>query len=107
MLARPSWSLRKPDIALNLEDCEDVGAIFADPRRLKQIFYNMVSSMLNFARYGGVLSVALTGDDDYVTVTVFNPDSGLTPRERDRLVSTVAMGAGGQAGGWLSCRPDR
>ncbi|WP_262692123.1 sensor histidine kinase [Kordiimonas aestuarii] len=83
----------KVDIVLSLEGCVDVGVIIADSRRLKQIFYNMVSSMLNFARYGGALSVKLTGDDEGVSVTVFNPDSGLTPRERDRLISTVAMGA--------------
>ncbi|WP_417449931.1 PAS-domain containing protein [Kordiimonas sp.] len=83
----------KVGIALNLEDFKDVGTITADSLRLKQIFYNMVSSMLNFARYGGALTVQLLGDDLGVSVTVFNADSGLTPRERDRLVTTVAMGA--------------
>lgn len=84
---------RKVDITLNMDECDDVGSIMADRRRLKQIFYNMVSSMLNFARYGGTLSVKLEGGDGDVKVTIFNPDSGLTVRERDRLVATVAMGA--------------
>jgi len=84
---------RKVDITLNLDECEEVGAIIADRRRLKQIFYNMASSMLNFARYGGTLSVKLEGDEHQVKITVFNSDSGLTVRERDRLVATVAMGA--------------
>ncbi len=84
---------RKIDITLNLDACEAVGVIEADRRRLKQIFYNMVSSMLNFARYGGELSLQLKAGEETVTAAIYNSDSGLTPRERDRLVATVAMGA--------------
>lgn len=84
---------RKSDVVLDLEGIADVGEIEADGRRLKQAFYNMVSSMLNFARYGSALSIELAGDDSGITITISNPDSGLTVRERDRLVSTVRMGA--------------
>ncbi len=84
---------RKAEVVLNLDELNDVGDIEADERRFKQAFYNMVSSMLNFARYGAILSLELSGDDDAITVTILNPDSGLTARERDTLVSTVKMGA--------------
>nr|WP_281500636.1 PAS domain-containing sensor histidine kinase [Kordiimonas marina] len=84
---------RKVDVSLKVSCPVPTGLVEADERRLRQAFYNMVSSMLNFARYGGELDITLTGRKKDVTVTISNADSGLTPRERDRLVETVAMGA--------------
>jgi len=84
---------RKVAISLSLASVRDVGTISADERRVKQAFYNMVSSMLTFARYGGELVIELVGDDDQITVSLTNEDSGLAPRERDRLISAVGMGA--------------
>lgn len=83
----------KSEVSLDLDELADVGMIEADERRLKQAFYNMVSSMLNFAHFGGDLSINLLGAKDDVTILIINPDSGLTKRERDRLVSAVEMGA--------------
>lgn len=84
---------RKVDISLALAEDMNVGTIEADERRVKQAFYNMVSSMLSFARYGGELRLELLGSEDFVKVSITNEDSGLAPRERDRLISAVAMGA--------------
>jgi signal transduction histidine kinase len=84
---------RKVNITLNLEGISDVGEIDADERRIKQAFYNMVSSMLSFARYGGELSVSLTSSDSNVDVSITNQDCGLAPRERSRLIAAVKMGA--------------
>lgn len=84
---------RKSDVSVHLEDITDVGVVEADEPRLRQAFYNMVSSMLNFARSGGALFIRLTATDEDITINISNPDSGLTTRERDRLVSTVKMGA--------------
>jgi len=83
----------KADISLALGTVPDVGAIEADESRLKQAFYNMVSSMLSFARSGGELVVELAGDDQQVRIAITNKDAGLAPRERDRLIAAVAMGA--------------
>ena len=84
---------RKVEISISLNGVEDVGVISADERRIKQAFYNMVSSILSFARYGGELEIELTGDDEQITVSFTNEESGLAPRERDRLISAVDMGA--------------
>lgn len=84
---------RKVNITLSTEVLGDVGVIEADARRVKQAFYNMVSSMLSFARYGGELTVGLSGHDEYVEVAITNEDCGLAPRERRRLISAVEMGA--------------
>ncbi|MBL4639447.1 MAG: PAS-domain containing protein [Kordiimonadaceae bacterium] len=84
---------QKSDVVLSLNCPEGIGTIAADERRLKQAFYNMVSSMLGFARYSGELSVKVASKDDSVTVTIRNVDCGLAPSERDRLVTAVGMGA--------------
>jgi len=84
---------RKVDISMSLATIADVGTVSADERRLKQAFYNMVSSMLSFARYGGDLAIAIVGDNDQVTVSLTNDDCGLAPRERDRLITAVELGA--------------
>jgi len=83
----------KADIILALGEVPDVGEIQADKSRLKQAFYNMVSSMLSFARSGGALVLDLNSDDQEVRITITNEDAGLAPRERDRLIGAVAMGA--------------
>ncbi len=84
---------RKVDISLAVVNDLDVGTVEADKRRLKQAFYNMVSSMLSFARYGGELAIDLIGDANHVAISITNEDSGLAPRERSRLISAVEMGA--------------
>jgi len=84
---------RKVNITLQTEHLDDAGAIQADARRVKQAFYNMVSSMISFARYGGELTIALSGHEDHVEVAITNEDCGLAPRERKRLISAVEMGA--------------
>ena len=83
----------KVDIILMLNIPDPIDPIEGDQRRLKQAFYNMVSSMLNFARYGGKFMMELIGEGDNVRVTISNADSGLAQRERDRLISAVEMGA--------------
>ncbi|MBV1901990.1 MAG: PAS-domain containing protein [Kordiimonadaceae bacterium] len=84
---------QKSDIELILEYPDTVGTIAADERRLKQAFYNMVSSMLSFARHSGKLTVEVAEKGDSVFVSICNPDCGLAPSERDRLVAAVGMGA--------------
>jgi len=83
---------RKSDIMLQLNCPVTIGTLEADERRLKQAFYNMVSSMLSFARYGGQLVIKIESLDNIVRISIFNEDSGFAPSERDRLVSAVGMG---------------
>lgn len=84
---------RKSDIVLLLDCPDSIGTIEADERRLKQAFYNMVSSMLSFARYGGELTITIEEDEHIVHASICNLDSGLAPSERDRIVAAVGMGA--------------
>ncbi len=83
----------KIDISLMVDMPQKVPAITADGRRLKQAIYNMVSSMLSFARYGGVINISLKDEDETVTLFISNSESGLALKERERLISVVEMGS--------------
>lgn len=82
----------KAGTKLELKIDEEIGFIMADGPRIKQAFYNMVSSMLSFTRHGGELIIDLIDMDKEIHVCITNLESGLTPAERTRLLTTVAMG---------------
>lgn len=82
----------KASTRLELKIDEKVGTILVDSSRIKQTFYNMVSSMLGFTRHGGELIIDLIDLDKEIHVCITNVESGLTPSERTRLLTTVAMG---------------
>lgn len=82
----------KAGTRLELKIDEEIGVIIADASRLKQAFYNMVSSMLSFTRHGGELVIDLIDLETEIHVCITNIESGLTPAERTRLLTTVAMG---------------
>jgi K+-sensing histidine kinase KdpD len=63
-----------------------------DARRLNQAFFNMISTMLKFARSDTHLSIDTAVGKDTVTISVASLECNLSPRERDRLISTIAMG---------------
>jgi signal transduction histidine kinase len=82
----------KASTRLELKINDEIGTIMADSSRIKQTFYNMVSSMLGFTRHGGELTIELIDLGAEVHVCITNVESGLTPSERTRLLTTVSMG---------------
>ena len=82
----------KASTKLELKIDDQIGTIMADGSRVKQAFYNMVSSMLGFTRHGGELVIELIDMEEEIHVCITNVESGLTPAERTRLLTTVAMG---------------
>jgi len=82
----------KASTKLELKIDDQIGTILADGSRIKQAFYNMVSSMLGFTRHGGELVIDLVDLEEEIHVCITNVESGLTPAERTRLLTTVAMG---------------
>lgn len=82
----------KASTKLELKLDAEIGTIIADGPRIKQAFYNMVSSMLSFTRHGGELIIDLIDMDKEIHVCITNLEAGLTSVERTRLLTTVAMG---------------
>jgi signal transduction histidine kinase len=68
------------------------GFVEGDTRRLNQAFFNMISTILKFARSNTRLVIDTNVGKDTVTISVASEECNLSPRERDRLISTIAMG---------------
>jgi signal transduction histidine kinase/CheY-like chemotaxis protein len=55
----------------------DVPLVFADPHRLQQVFWNLLSNALKFTPAGGAISVTLSGTPQYVDVQLSDTGVGI------------------------------
>jgi len=76
--------------------------VFADPRRLEQVFLNVLSNAVKFTPGGGHITVDMTVNDERVDVTVADTGAGIEASflphvfERFRQAdSTMARSVGG------------
>jgi PAS domain S-box-containing protein len=60
-------------------------SVWADPTRLRQIFYNLLSNGAKFTKAGGEVVVDATIDGDYVKITVADTGLGIAPEECTRI----------------------
>jgi CheY-like chemotaxis protein len=60
---------------------ENAVRIEADPRKFKQIMFNLVSNAIKFSPAGGTVSVAAVRDGDFMEITV--TDSGIGIKKED------------------------
>ena len=72
---RPDAEARDVEIALELDD--DVDEVFGDPRRLRQIFDNLLSNAIRCTS-GGRVSVAARRDADTITIDVSDTGRGIS-----------------------------
>jgi len=68
------------ELRMELAHQTDVN-ILADQRKLKQIFYNLISNAVKFTSTGGFIDVSAVRDGDFIEVTV--ADTGLGVKEED------------------------
>ncbi len=59
--------------------------VSADPVRVRQILYNLLSNGAKFTNQGGEVSVDATMEGDWVTVTVADTGIGIAPEECTRI----------------------
>ncbi len=91
------------NIDLKLECPEDVGAIEADGRRLKQALFNLLSNAIKFTPDGGAVTVSVERASDEVRLAVTDTGSGIRPEDIDRVFGKFETGGGqiGQSGAGL------
>lgn len=107
------------DLTLRLEPPGDVGKIFADDKRLKQILFNLISNAIHFTQKGGTVTLGASRHGRDVAIWVEDTGSGIEPKFQasvfDRFENTGGEGKRGAGlglslvksfvelhGGWVS-----
>jgi signal transduction histidine kinase/putative methionine-R-sulfoxide reductase with GAF domain len=79
-------------IELGLEVADDVGIVWADELRLKQVVLNLVSNAVKFTPDGGRVEVHAERDDGDVLVRVTDTGGGVPPEDRERIFESFQQG---------------
>jgi signal transduction histidine kinase len=83
-------------ITLSEEIDPNSGAIFADPDRLHQIAWNLVSNAIKFTPEGGTVDVSLKGKPQEVELIVTDSGKGIDPNEIEHVFDRFWQGASGE-----------
>jgi signal transduction histidine kinase len=57
----------------------DAGPLFADPERLQQVVWNLLSNAIHFTPHGGTITVVCTRQDSHVIIRVRDTGRGISP----------------------------
>jgi signal transduction histidine kinase len=86
---------QEPIELVNLVSDEDV-IVHADPDRLQQILFNLVSNAIKFTSKGKIKVSALV-QGDIVTIRVSDSGSGINPEDQERIFTAFTQADGGIA----------
>jgi signal transduction histidine kinase len=87
-----SANARQKGIDLNQELPGDLPLLYVDPRRLKQIFTNLIDNALKFTPKDGRVSVragVFAEDRDFVRVSVVDTGCGIGPGDAERIFNRL------------------
>ncbi|HZX80780.1 MAG TPA: ATP-binding protein, partial [Lysobacter sp.] len=73
------------DVELQLDAPADIGRVRADPDRLQQVVWNLVTNAVKFTGRGGRVDVALRRGDGFVEIRVRDTGRGIAPEFLPRL----------------------
>ncbi len=86
------------EVEVVAEVAKDIGTIFADETRIRQILFNLVSNALRFTDAGGKVTVSAERMDDTAKLTVKDTGRGIEPVDQatrfDSFTSSDQRGAG-------------
>ncbi len=77
---------------LVLDCAPDIGSMFADERRLKQVLFNLVSNAIKFTPERGVITLASRVVGDQVEFRVADTGVGIHADERERVLEKFERG---------------
>ena len=77
---------------LVLDCAPDIGSMFADERRLKQVLFNLVSNAIKFTPERGVITLASRVVGDQVKFRVADTGVGIHADERERVLEKFERG---------------
>ena len=85
---------------INVEfDCPpDIGWIIADEKRLKQVFFNLMSNALTFTPERGTIRLESRREENSLIIIVADTGIGITQDERERIFKPFDRGRGTSSG---------
>jgi signal transduction histidine kinase/CheY-like chemotaxis protein len=86
----PAASAKQISIAAQVDP--RIGPINADPDRLQQIIWNLVSNAIKFTPAGGHVSVAVAPEDHHVRISVTDDGLGFAPGTASHLFERFRQG---------------
>ncbi len=94
---------RNRQVDLRLDCPPDIGLLQADPRRLKQALFNLLSNALKYTPEGGRITISAERRPDEVLLTVTDTGVGITEEDKERVFASFERGRqrGGQPGAGL------
>ncbi len=104
LLTRVSKPLRAHAKGLEIEftlDCRpDVGDVVVDPRRLRQVVFNLLSNAFKYTPRGGAITLGATINGDDVQIYVSDTGPGIAPEVKANVFDRfAAKGRSGQRAG--------
>jgi len=82
-------------VELDLVVADDVGIVWADELRLKQVVLNLVSNGVKFTPDGGRVEVRADREDDDVLIRVTDTGVGVPAEDRERIFESFQQGPRG------------
>ncbi|HJT37764.1 MAG TPA: ATP-binding protein, partial [Actinomycetota bacterium] len=89
---------RAKSIQMTTDVDEDVPLAMADPGRLRQVLFNLVSNAIKFTPEGGRITVDVVNLEQSVTISVSDTGPGLLPEEAERIFQPYERGSAGVDG---------
>ncbi len=79
-------------LELRLDVADEVGIVWADELRFKQVVLNLVSNAVKFTPDGGRIEVVATREDADVVLRVSDTGVGVLPQDRERIFESFQQG---------------
>ena len=79
-------------------DCpDDIGAIVADERRIKQALFNILSNAVKFTPEGGSIRMSAQRQDSDVVITTSDSGIGISAEDQERVFEKFERGSNAEA----------
>ncbi len=88
---------RARKLKLELDCPPDIGSLHADPRRLQQAVFNLVSNSIKYTPPGGAITVSARQADGEMRIAVADTGVGVPEEDRERVFEKFVQGPSGRA----------
>jgi hypothetical protein len=100
MLSRSPSTVRsiaaRKGIHMELNIQGDIGWLYGDEVRIKQVVYNLISNAIKFTEAGKRVGIDARASDDWAVITVWDQGVGIPPGELERIFDPFEQVNGGR-----------